>query len=291
MLNHKIIIHIGTIILLAMGFAYAGGEEPESLGVKQEAGYRIEVETTLTPGEMPRIKTEEKEIKFVSPKGKIVKTLPYDKRKDWWRIVIAPTFKYLIKNEDTPAEWGKDSLGEPIKIREAKVKFSYINAKAEKKWSKEFEIIYTMEQAQFHESDVVPYFFMISENGEKIVFVKNYEYSSELGYQSDIVVYDTLGNEVASVVNIPGIEDSGDLQISPDGKIVGADVWSCKLFFLDVETGRTKVVKAMGEGWRVSGFPLNDGKIELTLHEYPKSIVLTFDEIPDDLSPFFGGEQ
>jgi hypothetical protein len=87
------------------------------------------------------------------------------------------------------------------------------------------------------------------------------------------------------------------MQISPDGKIFGATTFREKgervLFFLDVETGRTKIVKAEGKGWRISGFPLNDKKIELVLHEYPKKWVLTFDELPEDLSNLLqeGGEK
>ncbi|RKZ25431.1 hypothetical protein DRQ20_05185 [bacterium] len=94
-----------------------------------------------------------------------------------------------------------------------------------------------------------------------------------------------------------------DFEISPDGKIVGAVVYPIKdgkslgkyLFFLDVETGRTKLVKAEGKKgerkWSAS-FDLRENK-KIGLNggwwdiKIAQSVETTFDELPSDLSVLF----
>jgi len=100
-----------------------------------------------------------------------------------------------------------------------------------------------------------------------------------------------------------------EIQMAPDGKIVGATVYRFSkgenrlirhLFFLDVETGRTKVVKAEGEEngkkWSAS-VDLRDGKKIGLIGGWhhiktAQSAEVSFNEIPDNLSTLFnqGGE-
>ena len=298
----KIKIVIGLFYILMSYFIFAQGPNKE---------YRIEV-IIDTLQKTPYVRTDRREIRFVSPDGKILKTLPYKDWQDRLGIFISPYFKCLIKAKDTPAEWIKDSLGQRERIKEARVEFTYINARGEEKWKKDFEIIYTLEETD--EDDVRPYFFVFSRDGGRIVFVKNDTFISEWKYPSDIFVYDTLGNEITSVYKTYGIENSNSIEISPDGKIIGAEVFpppeslyqraTKHLLFLDVETGRTKLVKAEGEGWggrfvlSSSPTPPKNGKIRLNWYPTGKNYVrkpgggvktkeVTFDELPNDLSVLF----
>ena len=277
--------------MIILFFALALGQEVDKESSKD---YRIEV-IIDTIQKKNYLQTEGKEIRFISSDGKILKTMPYKNWQDKIGIFISPYLKCLIKAKDTPAEWRKDSLGQRKRIKEARVEFSYINAKGEEKWKKNFDIIYTLEEMD--ETSIRPYFFVFSRDGSRIVFVKNGIFNSEWEYSSDIFVYDTLGNEVASVYKTHGIENDGYLKISPDGKIIVAEVFfppkdsaqiSAKhLLFLDVETGRTKVVKAEGERWSGYGFPLDNKRIQLATNKHPKSITIPFDELPDDLLVLF----
>jgi len=291
----------GLAILATMVFLkVASAQETDK---KSSPDYRIEV-IIDTLQKTPYVQTVEREIRFVSPDGKILKTLPYKDWRDRIGIFISPYLKCLIKAKDTPAEWGKDSLGQRKRIKEARVEFSYINAKGEQKWKKNFEIIFTLEEAD--ESSGKPYFFVFSRDGSRIVFVRNH-----IGSPSDIIVFDTLGKEVVSVYKACGIGQGSSIEISPDGKIVGAETGKevdnkllKHLFFLEVETGRTKIGKAEGEGWRVdfvlssSPTPPKSGKIRLNWQPTGKNYVgkpgggvitkeVTFDELPDDFSVLF----
>ena len=291
-------ITTATVVTILCLISLIGAQEK---GKENQKGYRIEADVFSLGNDRLLVKPSVKEIKFVSPEGKIIRTLPFDYMRDCGKIIISPTFTYLLKAEDTPGQLRKDSLGRMEQIKEARVEFSYINAKGEEKWKKNFQIIYTLEQTD--EDDVRPYFFNFSKDGGKIVFVRNHS-----DYQSDIIVLDTLGNEVALAYDSYFIEGSGYLEISPDGKIVGAETgkevdskWFKHLFFLEVETGRTKLVKAEGEvngrKWSAS-FSLHENKkIHLTggWHHIKtaQSAITSFNEIPEDLSSLFkqGGER
>ncbi|MDH5187151.1 MAG: hypothetical protein OEZ20_04015 [candidate division WOR-3 bacterium] len=290
-------ITTATVVTILCLISLIGAQEK---GKENQKGYRIEADVFPIGNDQFLVKPSVKEIKFVSPEGKIIRTLPFDYMRDCRKIIISPTFTYLLKAEDTPGQLRKDSLGQMEQIKEARVEFSYINAKGEKKWKKNFEIIFTL--AERDEDDYAPYFIVISKDGSRIVFVKN-SIVSYSDLRSDIIVFDTLGKEVASVYNTYGIYSMAYLKISPDGKIIAAEPVMSRelregyrgsyLFFLDVESERTKVVKAEGDGWHADGFPLKNNRIQLTLQEYPKSFILSFDELPDDLSVLFkqGGER
>lgn len=289
-----------TVIVVALCLvSLAGAEEKEE---NTQEDYRIEVRMD-TIETTPCLRVQEKEIRFISPNGKTIKTLPYGTWQERRYITVSPNGKYLVKTEDTPAEWKKDSLGQPIKMSEAKVRFSYVDAKGKTKWNKEIEIIYPLEQAD--EDDAIPYFFMVSKNGDRIVFVKGLDGGftrPDLG--SNLIVFDALGREVASILNVPFIESRAYLGLAPDGKIVGAEVypagnlrkWGGKrhFLFLNIETGRTKIVKAEGEvngrKWSASFSLRKDEKIYLYGGWHDKvaqSAMTSFDELPDDLSVLF----
>lgn len=288
---HKFIRCWKAIFTIVLFFALALGQEVDKESSKD---YRIEVIIDSIQ-KKNYVQAEGREIRFVSPNGKILKTLPYKNWQDRIGIFISPYLNCLIKAKDTPAEWGKDSLGQSKKTKEAWVEFTYINAKGEEKWKKNFEIIYTLEEMD--ETSIRPYFFVFTRDGSRIVFVKNGIFNSEWEYSSDLFVYDTFGNKVASVYKTHGIENDGYLKISPDGKIIEAEVFfapkdssqiSAKhLLFLDVETRRIKVVKAEGKRWSADGFPLENKRIQLVTNKHPKSITIPFDELPDDLSVLF----
>ncbi|MDH5186447.1 MAG: hypothetical protein OEZ20_05165 [candidate division WOR-3 bacterium] len=279
-----------TILATIFFFKVASAQEKD----EKSLDYRIKV-IIDTVQKTPYVITAEREIRFMSPEGRILKTLPYKNWQDKIGVFISPTLKCMIKAKDVPARFKKSNSGQLEKLKEAKVEFTYINAKGEQKWKKNFEIIYTLEEMD--ETSIRPYFFVFSRDGSRIVFVKNGTFISEWEYPSDIFVYDTLGNEVASVYKTHGIENDGYLKISPDGKIIVAEVFfppkdsaqiSAKhLLFLDVETGRTKVVKAEGERWSGYGFPLDNKRIQLATNKHPKSITIPFDELPDDLLVLF----
>lgn len=304
---------VGVVVLISSIYA-------ENMGKKQE-GYRIEV-VVDTVQKKPYVRTQPKEIRFLlgdkiinkfSIEGClawealggefIISPLPNSPVK-WTEIIISPTFGYLIKCEDQPNVWKKDEIGTWRKISEARLRISYINARGEVKWSKDMEISYGMNESD--EDEPIPYFVRISKDGSKIVLVRNYKYSYEFGYQSDIIVYDTLGNEVISVLKTYGIESRNQVKISPDGKLIGAEVWHPEgrhLLFIDVETGRIKIVKAEGENWKAwyslstqiwtpqgyTNLPSRHIKIwwKVNNNMNSKGTIISFDELPEDLSVLF----
>lgn len=114
----------------------------------------------------------------------------------------------------------------------------------------------------------------------------------------NLVVLDETGKEVSKAAYS---QMFSGIEISPDGKMVGAEVYlqdgdtSLKhLFFLDVDTERTKTVRAEGADWMggfvlSSGGPLIPGKILLWTEENnnPKTyqrIYYEFSALPDTLS-------
>jgi len=288
----------------------------QNMGNKPEEGYRIEVakETVQTAS---YVKTKEKEIRFISPEGKVLKILPYDTWEEKSKIILSPNLRYLIKKDEivrlSEEEVKKAQEREELfSSRLSLLKFHFINAMGKVKWSKEFVIEGVGDEV------FCPYFLSISGDGSRIVFSKNHSIS----YYKDkclIVVYDTLGNEVISFWLNHYVESKPE--ISQDGKIVGAEVYfppegsntsmTVKhLFFLDVETGRTKFVKAEGKGWRgyfiLSSTPFPPQNKQVRLGWQPldkkydkipgggvKTRDIAFDEIPDDLSTLFeqGGER
>lgn len=285
------------IILVVIGLM--GGLYAQDIVNKPNEDYRIEVvneeDSTCAT----------KEIRFVSPDGDIVKVMPVKKVEylkspqkgkeivKWYKVLVSKNCKYVLSIESSRLVYASNRQGVDHNFT---LRFSYLNAKGSVLWGKQFTV---WSKGLGWE----PYGYRVSNNGAAILFfsTKELEYND---FETQIYVFDILGNEVANLTYNTKIDDS---QISPDGKLVGAKVFKDKegkrgtyLFFLDVDTGRTKIVKAKGEGWGVSiilskGGPLVPGKILFILRkgsipsEYTyENVYLSFDEIPDNLSVLFG---
>jgi len=293
--------HLNLIIFL-IGFALFGASRAP------EESYRIEV-VKDTIQKAQRVETIPKEIRFISPGGKVVKTI----EKSWYKTSVREengvwsTEVEHVENilENAVLLW-KCEYKTPYDPRgrgkPSPVKHNYtvevLNKKGETVLKKEFQV-YPLGMP------AIPYWSTgISKDGSTV-----YVYYRDSSDVFHVEVYDTTGKKLTET-SYPH-EFNADMQISPDGKIFGAktfkkDVGKC-LFFLDVETGRTKVVKAEGKGWRVwfsllTQIPTSEGykylpskyvNIWWKIHGEKGRKIISFDEIPDDLSTLFkkGGEK
>ncbi|TET29166.1 MAG: hypothetical protein E3J70_07720 [Candidatus Heimdallarchaeota archaeon] len=292
-------LRIGIIVVIWL----TAGLFAQDIEDKTQDSYRIE---TVREGNGP------KEIRFISPDGDIVKVLPvkkveYLKSKEpgkeimnWSEVLVSQNSRFALQiecSELVDAEY-KMAISNDSNLR-----FSYINAEGKVLWRKNFVV--------WHEGPGwMTYGYKISHNGESILFFR----SKELDYiefETEIYVFDTLGNKLTQVTYNSLIEGN---EISPDGKIVGVVVFKDKdgkigrhLFFLDVETGRTKVVKARGERWKGSFVlssstePPESGKVRLIWQPYGEEYQvpggglkmkdILFDSLPDDLSTLLDKEE
>jgi hypothetical protein len=300
-------------IYISVAIFVGGSLYAENMGKKQE-GYRIEVVVDTVQRE-PYVKTEQ-EIRFISPDGKIVKRM----EKYWGKLNITQkgsgrwiTEQRYVESitENAVLLWTRvyetpynpEHVEGPVGRRHLYT-VELLNKRGEIILSKEF-IVYPPGAM------AIPYWKTgISRDGSTI-FVY-YRDSLDIFH---IEIYDTTGRKLAGA-EYPH-EFNYDMQISPDGKIFGATTFREKgervLFFLDVETGRTKIVRAEGEynkknWWRAGAdldhYSLKSGEIRIGvfLLDKPRGISktlkkvhvnLTFDEIPDDLSILLqqGGEK
>jgi len=277
---------------------------------KKEKDYRIEKKDE---GRDTIQNVRKGSLVFFSPDGKVIKKISLDysvERLEFKEVKISDNGKYALycevlpKNElkmhteDKYIMWTGEGLSgwAPYRI-------TFFNNKGKVLWRKTYEVKFAEYAYDVDE--------VISGNGERVVLY----YSEGVGYmkvKGHLIVLDTLGKEI---VRIDTEDPLGCIGISNDGKIVGAKtskningVYIRHLFFLDVETGRTKVVKAEGEGegekWK-GGFGFyNNGQIRLywipigeKYDKIPgggeKMKVISFDELPEDLSSLFekGGEK
>ena len=244
----KISICLGLLFIFGIGnFAMAEAKEGNK-------GQNNEVKKSTITKHM-RIKfVEGKGFQFISKEKKVTKTLPYKTWKEKRHITISPNGKYLIKKDDVSKQIKSD--GKNIKI-EKMARISYVNAFGKTMWKKEFKVKAFLDDL----TDLMPYFIRISENGERILFVRTdkADYDSS-GFNIDLFVLDKYGTQISSAANIPFPQEGpSDFEISRDGSIVAAILcipdknWDgCRrhLFFLDVETGKTKIVKAEGKNDR-----------------------------------------
>jgi hypothetical protein len=262
---------------------------------KDENAYRVEViEEQLRGGE------NKEEIRFVSPEGNVVKSIPYGTGQQKLNFRVSPASNFVVNTrvEDLNEAEAKEIRGQ-MKLGSGKVdklNIVYIDNTGKEEWVKAF-IVESVGSETFPS-----YGIEFSKDGSRIVFYKNHKlgYSS---YRCDITILDTLGREIFSHSVNNMIE--GGLQIAPDGKIVGAPIYKDSgkhLIFIDVETGETKIVKAEGEGWEawfslLSQFPTNEGYRNLRSKHIDLwwekegvegNNVLPFDEIPSDISTLFG---
>jgi hypothetical protein len=273
---------------------------------KDENGYKIEVGKVKLRGE------EKEEIRFISPEGNVVKTL----EKYWYKENVKKSGKQwttevnhvagIPENKNAVLLWkGRYSTDyDPRGVegphgRKHQYTVEFLNKKGESTFKKDFKAYPHGELTMpFWETD-------ISKDGS--TFYVFYEDSLEIFH---IEIYDATGKKLAEAESSDNFYGGMQMQISPDGKIFGARIYKkgvgeC-LFFLDVESGKTKIVKAEGEvnGKRWSArFILSSfadpnlppkGKIWLSVAMSPKNKwfgYLTFEEIPSNLSALLGREK
>lgn len=229
--------------------------------------YRIEVEKDNEDHEVL--------VKFISPEGKTIKTISPDK------AITAKSGKSLIH---------QSGYSESPDFSYAEYDRELMNAKGEVKWHKSWK--------NYPEYGVDPeagwsgWFEGIADNGERSYITYR---STEGAY--NLVVLGENGEELART-SYPEIISG--IEISPDGTIVGANVqvlsagrrWK-HLLFLEVSTGKTKLLRAEDKNWGggfilSSGEPLIPGKIIIEFWErnnpkiYPW-IYVEFDNLPDEI--------
>lgn len=271
------------LIVFIIGFSVFGAARtPEKI----DEDYRIEV-----------VKDTLQEIRFLSPDGKVVKTI----EKSWYKTSVREengVWSTEVEHvEDIPEKenaillwkceyktpYDPRGRGEPSPVKH-NYTVEVLNKKGGIVLEKEFQVYPIGMPA-------IPYWSTgISKDGSTV-----YVYYRDSSDVFHVEVYDTTGEKLTET-SYPH-EFNADMQISPDGKIFGAktfkkDVGKC-LFFLDVETGRTKVVKAEGEKdgkrwWAVIARIENDKRLVFWDNEGIRSSVrTTFDELPEDITPLF----
>ncbi len=263
----------------------------DSTTTVSDKGYRIEVGKVKLRGE------ERKEIRFISPDGNVVKTLEkywykenVSKTKGKWiteinhvagvaekkNAVLLWECKYST-NYDPRGKEGPYGLKKDYKVK-------VLNSRGEESLFESFTAYPTGALA-------IPFWSTgISRDGSTI-----YVYYRDSSDVFHVEIYDTMGKKLASAT-YPH-EFKADMQISPDGKIFGAETFKKgegkHLFFLNVETGETKLVKAEGDKdggkWNVIIARLADNKrIVLWDNEGIRgSVTINFDELTDDITSRF----
>jgi hypothetical protein len=272
--------------------------------IKEEKGYRIKIDS-VKKEEGKWMMLQPKEIRFVSPSGKTVRTIPYETGEQHLNFRISPASNYVVNLAvKNLKEAEMNEIRRQMKLgvgRLDRLNLAYIDKTGKEKWVKEF-IVEGVGKETFPS-----YGIEFSKDGGSIVVYKNHQIRYD-SVRCDITVLDTLGKEVISY-SFGSMIETGNLQISPDGKLIGAPTYKkglgdC-LFFLDVESGRTKVVKAVGEVWQawfslLSQIPTSEGYKNLSSRHIDfwweikgkrGGKILTFDEIPSDLTTLFGGKK
>ena len=266
---------------------------------KAENGYRIEVGKVKLRGE------EEEEIRFISPEGNVVKNIQLDysvsKVGDLWHIestnleaISEDKSKVIISKESKNSRYNPKELtdypGYEGEVWDYEVRL--MNGRGEVKFTKQFKT--------YPGDDPTASYFktFFSEQANAVLFF--YRDSEHVFH---IEVYDVGGNKLAEASNENYLRN---LQIAPDGKIVSGKTeirigkgWLKHLFFLDVEIGKTKVVKSEGKingkKWSVSSSLMEDKKIHLSggwhYIDRAQSAITSFDKLPNDLSTLFVGEK
>ncbi|RKZ24787.1 hypothetical protein DRQ20_06370 [bacterium] len=295
-----------VITLFFFAFLLSGaGEKPE--------GYRIEVvKDTLREGSYVRV--EDKEIRFISPEGKVVKTVKlgvesWKEGKVWYlrRVEVDDTLSMkgliLIGVALSKSDYSPDVPGAMETYECWDYEVEVMDFSGEVRFRKSF-------RTYCSEDPTCAYWLgRFSKEGNAVMFY----YRDSLD-NVHIEVYDMDRHRLAEAQYD---QEMWDIQISPDGKIVGAetlkkigDRYYRHLFFVDVETGRTKLVKAEGEinRKRWTGYfilsstpkPPPSGKIRIGVDPHlpipgggVKTKDVSFDELPSDLSVLFeeGGEK
>jgi len=259
-------------------------EEPEAK--KEKKDYRIEI--------IKNKRGQEQDVRFIAPNGEIIKTISF------LDIIVSKKGNYAIHRSKDELKIGKYDRKERI----------LLDAKGNERWRKEWTMPY-----QDPEDGFTGWFEGISDNGERIyiTYPEIKDKSKPVWVEGNGIywmeVYDTVGK---LLVKTNQDHLLSHIEISPDGKIVGAktgvvidDKYVEYLFFLDIDTGRTKIIKATGHGWNISYVlssspkPPLSGKIRLYWRVYQDNSILksrgqkklSFDELSEDISGLFLNEK
>jgi len=217
-------------------------------------------------------------VKFVSPDGKRIKSLLFND------VIIAGSGKSLIyqASYSTHRDMGYDEYEREL-----------FNAEAKIQWRKRWKSFPGYESGYDEEQGMISGWFEgISYNGERSYVT----YLSSAGIYNLVVISET-GKELARAEST---ELLYDIAISPDGRIVASKLplgsgnhEYQRILFLDVDSGKTKVVKVEGENWEgefnvSSRDPLLFGKILLSYQEKVKPnsykrFYVKFDDLPEDI--------
>jgi len=236
-------------------------------------------------------------IRFISPSGKVIKKVSNALNRQGYVYSVSPMADYAIKIDEIEEKTNGA----------AKVRLTLIDANAKTAWVKTLDVDYVSKS----EDEPMSYFLIISDDGDRIVFtrIRGYNDHPDSAYH-EIIVYDTIGAELARVGHIPQILDGYQISIAPDGKLVAATLHGGKLFFLDVKTGSYKICMSRGiidgRKWSASydfTVQINDKKaIDKAVwisagirgdwrkpnDKVPHwSGMISFSDIPDDLSTLF----
>lgn len=250
---------MGAIFCVAMPLC---AQQKESNAGKAKKEYRIDWGGDISS-----------RVKILSPNGEVLKNFAFDD------VKISKSGRYLLHRSKHAVHEDKGYI---------ETENDFYNVKGEKKWAKTFRSY----PASWDPEVLDPSMGQegLSDNGDRSYY--NWRNEEE---KYCIAIYGEAGKEFARACIDTGLYD---IEISPDGKLVGANTYlqaedkSVKhLFFLDVDTGKTKLMKAEGEGWRgqyilSTGGPLIKGQILFELDgpnsEY-KRVYIKFSELPKDV--------
>ncbi len=157
----------------------AGKSVDISIGTLKKE-YRIEMEKDSKEQELGIIK-------FKSPAGMVIKSLPYSTWKERRHIIISPSNNYLLQIEDRAEPEMINTKGSADNKYIAKI--SRINATGEKAWEKEFKVDYSLDEET---EGPMPYYLKISNDGRKIIFIKWIQKPDQRTW-SEITVFDETG--------------------------------------------------------------------------------------------------
>ncbi len=266
----KIILIICGIMLMSGNFAMAENNKVAKSTATAKKDYKIVIEKDKVGRQV--------KVKFVSPEGKEIKKLSPKKT-----IVSKNGRKAIYKNAETIN----------IEKRTIEYKRSLLNSQGGVVWEKRWK---NHPISMDPEDGFSGWFEGISDNAENSYFT----YRDESGVYN-LIIIDKNGKEIAKAEHA---EMFWNIEISPDGKIVGAETSVLinkkhykHLFFLEVDTGKTKLVKTEGKGWQ-GGFILSSGgplileKILLWFEKIGepnsyKRVYIKFRDLPENLSELF----
>lgn len=293
-MNRNIIWFCATISLCSVVALCAQESNKTGKSRSEIATFQKESTKARLGNEEPKIEIKGREIHFSKSVMGTQKTLSYGDWREQRKIIISPNAKGLIKETETVGQLtGK---GTPPAPGHNTVNLSYFNVLGEVVWNKEYPVDKSLDDTS--EGEPMPYFTKISKNGSAILFVRTHGFPSPDWY-ADLMVFSTTGALLASVAHIPALLEGSpsDFELAPDGLLISAIIPMATgngleqhMFFLDIETGRTKIVKIQSNErnneWGVSSDLLSNKQIKFTGNwgTEIRSQKISFTNLPADIS-------